>query len=53
VIVQEEGGVAVCGPDTYHGSNRGLVITRIRSADGVECSGEKYFRRGGYLNGQP
>lgn len=53
VIVQEEGGAAVCGPDAYRGGNRGLVITRIRSADGVECSGEKYFRRGGYLNSQP
>ncbi|MFZ3291134.1 methionyl-tRNA formyltransferase [Mycobacterium sp.] len=53
VIVQEEGGAVVCGPDTYRGGNRGLVITRIRSADGVECSGEKYFRRGGYLNSQP
>jgi methionyl-tRNA formyltransferase len=53
VIVQEEGGAVVCGPDAYRGGNRGLVITRIRSADGVECSGEKYFRRGGYLNSQP
>jgi methionyl-tRNA formyltransferase len=53
VIVQEEGGAVVCGPDSYRGGNRGLVITRIRSADGVECSGEKYFRRGGYLNSQP
>jgi methionyl-tRNA formyltransferase len=53
VIVQEEGGAAVCGPDAHRGGNRGLVITRIRSADGIECSGEKYFRRGGYLNSQP
>jgi methionyl-tRNA formyltransferase len=53
VIVHEEGGAVVCGPDAYRGGNRGLVITRIRSADGVECSGEKYFRRGGYLNSQP
>lgn len=52
VIVQEEGGVVVCGPDTYRGGNRGLVITRVRSADGVECSGEKFFRRGGYLTSQ-
>ena len=53
VIVQEEGGAVVCGPDAYRGGNRGLVITRVRCADGVECSGEKYFRRGGYLNSQP
>jgi methionyl-tRNA formyltransferase len=43
----------VCGPDAYRGGNRGLVITRVRSADGVECSGEKFFRRGGYLTSQP
>jgi|ERR1700742_1992057 len=53
VIVQEEGGAVVCGPDAHRGGNRGLVITRVRCADGVECGGEKYFRRGGYLNGQP
>ncbi|MUM19922.1 methionyl-tRNA formyltransferase [Mycobacterium sp. CBMA271] len=51
VIVQEEGGVVVCGSDAYRVGNRGLVITRIRCADGVERSGEEYFRRGGYLNG--
>jgi methionyl-tRNA formyltransferase len=53
VIVQEEGGAVVCGPDAHRGGNRGLVITRVRCADGVECGGEKYFRRGGYLNRQP
>jgi methionyl-tRNA formyltransferase len=53
VMVQEEGGVVVCGPHAYRGGNRGLVITRIRSADGVECSGVKYFRRGGYLDSHP
>jgi methionyl-tRNA formyltransferase len=50
VMVQQEGGVVVCGPNAHQGGNRGLVITLIRSADGVECSGEKYFRRGGYLD---
>lgn len=53
VIVQEEGGVVVCGADPHRGGNRGLVITRVRSADGVECNGEKFFRRGGYLTSQP
>lgn len=53
VIVQEEGGAVVCGPDSHRGNNRGLVITRVRSADGVECGGEKFFRRGGYLTSQP
>ncbi|MGV0665976.1 methionyl-tRNA formyltransferase, partial [Mycobacteroides chelonae] len=50
VIVQEEGGVVVCGADAYRVGNRGLVITRIRDADGNEHSGHEYFRRGGYLN---
>ncbi|OBG74080.1 methionyl-tRNA formyltransferase [Mycobacterium sp. E2462] len=53
VIVQEEGGVVVCGPDPHRGGNRGLVITRVRAADGVECNGEKFFRRGGYLTSRP
>lgn len=53
VIVQEEGGAVVCGPDSHRGNNRSLVITRVRSADGVECGGEKFFRRGGYLTSQP
>lgn len=50
VIVQEEGGVVVCGPDAYRGGNDGLVITRVRDAQGSECTGETYFRRGGYLD---
>ncbi|TFV57831.1 methionyl-tRNA formyltransferase [Mycobacterium sp. PS03-16] len=49
VIVQEGGGAVVCGPDAYRGGNRGLVITRVRGADGVERSGAEFFRRGGYL----
>ncbi|MCV7413678.1 methionyl-tRNA formyltransferase [Mycobacterium florentinum] len=50
VMVQEEGGVVACGPNTRRGGNRGLLITRVRSSDGVECNGEKFFRRGGYLD---
>ena len=52
VIVQEGGGAVVCGPDAYRGSNRGLVITRVRTADGVERSGDEFFVSGGYLNNQ-
>jgi methionyl-tRNA formyltransferase len=29
-----------------------LVITKVRSADGAEHSGDKFFRRGGYLTSQ-
>lgn len=53
VIVQEEGGAVVCGPNAYRGDNRGLVITRVRSAEGVECRADKFFGRGGYLTSQP
>lgn len=53
VMVQEEGGAVVCGPNAYRGCNHGLLITRVRSSDGVECSGDKYFRRGGYLDTHP
>jgi hypothetical protein len=28
---------------TYRGDNRGLLITRIRTADGVECRGNDLF----------
>jgi methionyl-tRNA formyltransferase len=50
VIVQEEGGAVICGPNACRGDNCGLVIIRIRSGDGVEHRGDEYFRRGGYLN---
>jgi methionyl-tRNA formyltransferase len=53
VIAQEGGGVVVSGPNAYRGGNHGLVITRIRSEDGVERRGDDFFRRGGYLNNQP
>jgi methionyl-tRNA formyltransferase len=49
VIVQEGGGVVVTGPHAYQGRNRGLVIKRLRSADGVERRGDEFFVGGGYL----
>ncbi|MDT5224328.1 MAG: methionyl-tRNA formyltransferase [Mycobacterium sp.] len=49
VIVQEGGGAVVSGPDAYRGGNHALVITRIRTADGVEHRGDEFFLRGGYL----
>ncbi|MGW0003304.1 methionyl-tRNA formyltransferase [Nocardia grenadensis] len=53
VIVQENGGVVVCGPDAHRGDNHGLLITRVRTADGTEHSGAEFFRRGGYLTDTP
>jgi len=50
VIVQEGGGAVVSGSDAHRGGNRGLVITRVRTADGVERGGAEVFVRGGYLN---
>lgn len=49
VIVQEGGGAVVTGPDAHRGGNRGLVITRVRTAAGVAHSGSEFFSRGGYL----
>ncbi|MBF6211592.1 methionyl-tRNA formyltransferase [Nocardia puris] len=53
VIVQEDGGVVVCGPDAFRGHNHGLLITKVRTADGAEHSGAEFFRRGGYLTDTP
>ncbi|MCU1640413.1 MAG: putative formyltransferase [Nocardia sp.] len=53
VVVQEGGGVVVCGPNALRGNNRGLVITRVRTADGVERDGGEFFVRGGYLTDAP
>jgi methionyl-tRNA formyltransferase len=52
VIVQEGGGVVVSGTNAHRGGNRGLVITRVRSAYGVERRGDEFFVRGGYLTDQ-
>jgi methionyl-tRNA formyltransferase len=52
VIVQEGGGVVVSGPEAFRGGNRGLVITGVRCADGLERRGDEVFLRGGYLNDQ-
>ncbi len=52
VIVQEGGGAVVCGPDAHCGRNRGLVLTRIRTADGTEHAAAEFFTRGGYLSDQ-
>ena len=49
VVVVEGAGVVVCGPDAHRGNNRGLRITRVRTADGREHDAARFFARGGYL----
>ncbi|WP_067571148.1 methionyl-tRNA formyltransferase [Nocardia acidivorans] len=53
VIVQEGGGAVVCGPNPVRGNNHALVITRVRTADGIEHDGAEFFVRGGYLTDSP
>lgn len=53
VVVVEDGGVVVCGPDAHRGRNRGLRITRVRTGDGIEHDAAEFFRRGGYLTDAP
>jgi methionyl-tRNA formyltransferase len=50
VIVQEGGGAVVSGPAAFRGGNRALVVTLVRTPDGVEHRGDEFFLRGGYLN---
>ncbi|OBK94255.1 methionyl-tRNA formyltransferase [Mycobacterium asiaticum] len=52
VIVQEGGGAVVSGPEAFRGRNRALVVTLVRTADGVEHSGDKFFARGGYVTSE-
>jgi methionyl-tRNA formyltransferase len=52
VIVQEGAGAVVTGADAHRGRNRALLITRVRTADGAEHSGEEFFARGGYVGGR-
>lgn len=53
VVVQEGGGAVVCGPDARRGANPALVITRVRTGDGVEHDGATFFAAGGYLERDP
>ncbi len=50
VIVQEGCGAVVCGPRAFRGGNRALLITLVRTSDGVEHRGDEFFVRGGYLS---
>ncbi|MEW2257915.1 methionyl-tRNA formyltransferase [Streptomyces sp. NPDC047869] len=49
-----EGVAVVCGPDARRGTERGLVIERLRTDDGTEYRGIDFFRTmGGYLTRHP
>ncbi|GAB2688574.1 methionyl-tRNA formyltransferase [Nocardia thraciensis] len=53
VVPMEGGGVVACGPDAHRGRNRGLLITRVRTAGGVEHDAAGFFVRGGRLTDLP
>lgn len=49
-IPEGDGVVIVAGADARQGRNRGLVVERVRTADGTESAARDYFRTmGGYL----
>ncbi len=54
VFVREGDGMAVVvGPDSFRGSNHGLVVQRVRTDDGIEHDGAEFLRRGGIFTEQP
>lgn len=55
VFVREgDAVVVVAGPQARRGSEHGLAIERVRTADGVELAAAEYFRTlGGYLTSHP
>src|ERR1700761_4786449 len=50
VIVQEGGGAVVSGPDAHRGGNRALLVTVVRTPDGIERRADEFFAHGGYLS---
>ncbi len=53
LIAEGDGIVVVAGPDAHRGRNRGLVVKRIRTEDGVEFAAADFLNRGGYLTAAP
>jgi methionyl-tRNA formyltransferase len=55
IFIREGNGVVVvAGADARRGRDRGLVITRVRTDDGVDLDAVDYFTTmGGYLTAQP
>lgn len=53
-IKEGDGVVIVAGTEARLGRSRGLVVTRVRTEDGVEHAATDYFRTmGGYLTARP
>lgn len=53
-IKEGDGVVIVAGTEARHGRSRGLLLTRVRTEDGVEWAATDYFRTmGGYLRSHP
>ena len=53
-IKEGEGVVIVAGPEARGGRSAGLVIERVRTADGTELAAHDYFTTmGGYLTDRP
>lgn len=55
IFYREDDGVAVvAGADARRGRNKALLVTRVRTSDGVELAAPEYFRTmGGYLTSHP
>jgi methionyl-tRNA formyltransferase len=50
-IREGDGVVVVAGPDARRGTSPGLVVERVRTADGAELAAADYFKTmGGYLD---
>ncbi|MFT2020032.1 methionyl-tRNA formyltransferase [Streptomyces sp. 796.1] len=53
-IKEGDGVVIVAGTEARRGRSRGLLLTRVRTEDGVEWAATDYFRTmGGYLRSHP
>jgi len=53
-IKEGDGVVIVAGPEARRGRSTGLVIERVRTADGTELAAHDYFTTmGGYLTDRP
>ncbi|MEV6875787.1 methionyl-tRNA formyltransferase [Amycolatopsis sp. NPDC051128] len=53
-IKEGDGVVIVAGPGARRGQSPGLLVERVRTADGTELAAQEYFKTmGGYLTDRP